>query len=66
MEGGRCGKSPGGRRTTPGEEVGSGCTYSEVTTMNATDGGGGRREEDNSTTQKSGRYRFDGRVKNDL
>ena len=29
MTGGRCGKCPGGRRSTPGEELGSGC-YIEV------------------------------------
>ena len=44
---GGCGRRLGGRRTTQGEEVGSGC-YKERgdTSMNATDGGavGGRRE----------------------
>ena len=44
-EAGGYGISPGGRRTTPGEEVGSRCKYIEMEMANATDGEavGGRR-----------------------
>ena len=42
--GGRGGRIPGGRRNMLVEEVGIGCTYSDVTTTNSTDGGvGGSR-----------------------
>ena len=39
LTGGRCGWSLKGERTTPGEEMGSGCTESEVVTTNSTYGG---------------------------
>ena len=38
LAGGWCGQSTGGHGTTPEEELGSGCTGSEVMTTNATDG----------------------------
>ena len=53
-ESGGCGRSLWGRSTTAGEEMGSGCTESEATTTDATDGGGGRREEGNGMIHKSG------------
>ena len=47
MAGSGCGQRPGGRRTTPGDNVGSGRDTKVRKQRTATDGGGGRTEEGN-------------------
>ena len=45
MEGDGCGRCPGGRRSAPGEEVGSACAREVLWRRTVTDGEGGGMEE---------------------